>query len=123
MCLQHTIDTPLTSLNPPSPPTFCDRRSISTALDFVSMQVPFEKAHWLTAKGTFHLPHAALAEIQANIAMPVVFFLSEFIKPAVNQGRNAALLSAGQGVLGIHFQLTSEPATHQPNTSLHHLDV
>lgn len=113
----------LTSLNPASPPTFCDRRAISTALDFVSMQVTFEKAHWLTAKRTLHLPHAAVAEIQADITMTIVIFLSELIKPTVNEGRDAALLSAGQGVLGIHFQLTSEPATHQPSTSLHHLDA
>ena len=87
------------------------------------MQVALEKTHWLAAKCTFHLPDAAVAEIQADIAMPVVFFLSELIKPAVNQRRYASLLGAGQGVLGIHFQLTSEPVTHQPNTSRHHLDV
>jgi len=87
------------------------------------MQVPFEKAHWLTAKRTLHLPHAAVAEIQANIAMPVVFFLAELIKPAVNKGRDAALLGSDRGVFGIHLQLTSEHATHPPSTSLRHLDV
>ena len=33
----------LASLNPASPPAFCDRRAIGTALDFVRMQVAFEK--------------------------------------------------------------------------------
>ena len=85
------------------------------------MQVAFEKAHWLTAKRTLHLPHAAVAEIQTDITMAVVFFLSKLIKPAVNKGRDAALLGTNRGVFGIHLQLTSEPAIHLPSTSLHHL--
>ena len=54
------------------------------------MQVAFEKANWLMAKGSFHLPHAAVAEIKTDITMAVVFFLSKLIKPAVNKGRNAS---------------------------------
>lgn len=84
------------------------------------MQVAFEKANWLMAKGPLHFPHAAVAEIQADITMAVVFFLSKLIKPAVNKGRNAALLRSDRGVFGIHLQLTSEPAAHLPSTSLYH---
>ena len=58
------------------------------------MQVAFEKANRLTAKGTFHLPHAAVAEIQTDITMAVVVLFPELVKPAVNEGRDAALLGA-----------------------------
>ena len=87
------------------------------------MQIAFEKAHWLTAKRTLHLPHAAMAEIETDISMTIVVFLTELVKPAVNEGRDAALLGADRGVFGIHLQLTSEHATHPPSTSLRHLDV
>ena len=58
------------------------------------MQVSLEKADWLTTKGALHLPHAAVTEVQTYKTMAVVVFLSELVKPAVDERRDTALLGA-----------------------------
>ncbi len=52
--------------------------------------------------------------------MAVVVLFSEFIKPAVNERWDAALLGADRRVLGIHTPVTFVVAAHQPSTSLCH---
>ena len=99
--LRRFIEYSLTSLNPACPPAFCDRRAICATLDFVRVQVPFEQANRLTTKGTFHFPHTSVAEIESHETVPVVVFLTEFVKPTVDEGRDTALLGADCGVLSL----------------------